>query len=208
VLNIKKTIKYCFKKGNKLATAKEIGEKQIKNTAKGLEVIKEQGNDLMSFVQSYRTFLSVPEPDRTLVSAQKLLERIRLLLKEYTHGHDITLEVQCEPQNLELYIDEKQLTQILLNLGKNAQQALEGQEKGRILIRSGIDPKQKKFITVTDNDPSIAPELLGAIFVPFFTTKNTGTGIGLSLTKQIMRLHGGSLQVISNGNTTFTLTFG
>jgi len=207
ITSISESILKYFKIGNELATAEEFGEIQIKNTAKGLEVIKEQGNDLMSFVQSYRTFLSVPEPDRELIPAKKILEKVRLLLQEYTGVHDIILDVSCMPENLELYIDEKQLTQILLNLGKNAQQAIEGQEDGHIVIHAGIAEQGKKFITVTDNGPGISPELIDEIFVPFFTTKNTGTGIGLSLSKQIMRLHGGSIRVVSNEQTTFTLTF-
>ena len=207
ITSISESILKYFKKGNQLSTPEEFGEIQIKNSAKGLEVIKEQGNDLMSFVQSYRTFLSVPEPDRELIPAKKILEKVRLLIQEYTNVHNITLEVICEPEDLELYIDEKQLTQILLNLGKNAQQAIEEQDEGSIIIKAGIDQQEKKYITVTDNGPGISPELLDEIFVPFFTTKNTGTGIGLSLSKQIMRLHGGSIRVISNEMTTFTLTF-
>lgn len=207
ITSISESILKYFKKGNELATPEEFGELQIKNTAKGLEVIKEQGNDLMSFVQSYRTFLSVPEPDRTLIPAKKILEKVRLLLQEYTHDQNVSLELYCEPEDLELYIDEKQVTQVLLNLGKNAQQAIEGKEDGRIVIQAGLDVQGKKCITVTDNGPGIPPELLDEIFVPFFTTKNAGTGIGLSLTKQIMRLHGGSVRVVSNDNTTFTLTF-
>ncbi|WP_339650787.1 ATP-binding protein [uncultured Maribacter sp.] len=207
ITSISESILKYFKKGNELVTAEEFGEIQIKNTAKGLEVIKEQGNDLMSFVQSYRTFLSVPEPDKELIQAKKFLEKVRLLLQEYTNAHNITLEVTCEPEDLELYIDEKQLTQILLNLGKNAQQATEEQDEGSIIIKAGIDQQEKKYISVTDNGPGISTELLDEIFVPFFTTKNTGTGIGLSLSKQIMRLHGGSIRVVSNETTTFTLTF-
>ena len=207
ITSISESILKYFKKGNQLSTPEEFGEIQIKNSAKGLEVIKEQGNDLMSFVQSYRTFLSVPEPDRELIPAKKILEKVRLLIQEYTNVHNITLEVICEPEDLELYIDEKQLTQILLNLGKNAQQAIEEQDEGSIIIKAGIDQQEKKYITVTDNGPGISPELLDEIFVPFFTTKNTGTGIGLSLSKQIMRLHGGSIRVISNEMTAFTLTF-
>jgi two-component system nitrogen regulation sensor histidine kinase NtrY len=207
ITSISESILKYFKKGNQLSTPEEFGEIQIKNSAKGLEVIKEQGNDLMSFVQSYRTFLSVPEPDRELIPAKKILEKVRLLLQEYTNVHNITLDIICDPVDLELYIDEKQLTQILLNLGKNAQQAIEEQDEGSIIIKAGIDQQEKKYITVTDNGPGISPELLDEIFVPFFTTKNTGTGIGLSLSKQIMRLHGGSIRVISNETTTFTLTF-
>ena len=207
ITSISESILKYFKKGNELSTPEEFGELQIKNSAKGLEVIKEQGNDLMSFVQSYRTLLSVPEPDRELIPASKILEKVRLLLQEYTNAHDIILEITIEPDNLELYIDEKQLTQILLNLGKNAQQALEGQDDGKIVIIAGISPQGKKYITVTDNGPGISPEMLDEVFVPFFTTKSTGTGIGLSLSKQIMRLHGGSIRVTSNETTTFTLTF-
>lgn len=207
ITSISESILKYFRKGSGMATPEELGDVQIKNTAKGLEVIREQGNDLMSFVQSYRTFLSVPKPDRKLIPAKKILEKVRLLLQEYTSAHRITLNVVCEPQDLELYIDEKQLTQILINLGKNAQQSIENQEDGGILIYAGIDPQGKKFISVTDNGPGISTEHIDEIFVPFFTTKNTGTGIGLSLSKQIMRLHGGSIRVVSNENTTFTLTF-
>ncbi|SIP93986.1 sensor histidine kinase [Maribacter ulvicola] len=207
ITSISESILKYFKKGNELATPEEFGELQIKNSAKGLEVIKEQGNDLMSFVQSYRTFLSVPEPDRELIPAAKILERVRLLLHEYTNGHNIGLEVSSEPENLELYIDEKQITQILLNLGKNAQQALAEHNNGKITIKAGIGSQGKKYITVTDNGPGISPEMLDEVFVPFFTTKSTGTGIGLSLSKQIMRMHGGSIRVASNENTTFTLAF-
>ena len=207
ITSISESILKYYKKGNELASPEAFGEIQIRNTVKGLEVIKEQGNDLMSFVQSYRTFLSVPEPDRELIPAQKILEKVRLLLQEYAGEHAIALDINCEPEELALYIDEKQLTQILLNLGKNAQQAIEGQKDGRIVIRAGITEQGKKYISVTDNGPGIPPALLDEIFVPFFTTKKTGTGIGLSLSKQIMRLHGGSIRVVSNGTTTFTLTF-
>ena len=207
ITSISESILKYYKKGTKLTAPEEFSEIQISNTAKGLEVIKEQGNDLMSFVQSYRTFLSVPEPDRKLIQAKKLLEKVRLLLQEYTSEHSINLKVDCQPEELELYIDEKQLTQVLLNLGKNAQQALEDQENGQINIKAGIDEQGKKYITVMDNGPGIPKELIDEIFVPFFTTKNAGTGIGLSLTKQIMRLHGGSIRVVSSDSTTFILTF-
>jgi signal transduction histidine kinase len=207
ITSISESILKYYKKGNELASPEAFGEIQIRNTVKGLEVIKEQGNDLMSFVQSYRTFLSVPVPDRELIPAQKILEKVRLLLQEYAGEHAIALDINCEPEELALYIDEKQLTQILLNLGKNAQQAIEGQKDGRIVIRAGITEQGKKYISVTDTGPGIPPALLDEIFVPFFTTKKTGTGIGLSLSKQIMRLHGGSIRVVSNGTTTFTLTF-
>ncbi|KAA2219603.1 sensor histidine kinase [Maribacter flavus] len=207
ITSISESILKYFKKGSSNTHPTEFSKDQIKNTAKGLEVIKDQGNDLMSFVQSYRKFLSVPEPEKELVSAKKLLERVKLLLEEQTDENPVKIEIGVHPKELELYIDSQQISQVLLNLGKNAKQSLEGQENGRIKFICGINEMNKKFIQVWDNGVGIPPELLNEIFVPFFTTKNSGTGIGLSLSKQIMRLHGGSIQVLSDENTVFTLIF-
>lgn len=207
ITSISESVLNYFKSGGKLTEPGNFSEDQIKNTAKGLEVIKNQGSDLMSFVQSYRTFLSVPEPDKELVPALPLLEKIKLLLDEQKDLKKFEIEILVEPQELELYLDEKQITQVLLNLGKNAQQSLEHQDQGNIRFIAGINKMNKKYIQVQDNGPGISPELMDEIFVPFFTTKNTGTGIGLSLTKQIMRLHNGSITVSSNETTQFTLTF-
>ncbi|WP_047247206.1 sensor histidine kinase [Maribacter thermophilus] len=207
ITSISESILRYYKKGNVLLAPSDFGEDQIKNTVKGLEVIKDQGSDLMSFVKSYRTFLSVPEPDKELIPAHKLLERVKLLLLEQTDPENLKIEILVAPEDLELYVDQKQISQVLLNLGKNAKQSLEGQENGTIRLIAGINEMNKKFIQVYDNGAGIPQELINEIFVPFFTTKNTGTGIGLSLSKQIMRLHGGNIHVISEKNTVFTLTF-
>ena len=207
ITSISESILNYFKKGGNPNVPIQFSEQQIKNTTKGLEVIREQGADLMSFVQSYRTFLSIPEPDRKLVPASALFEKISLLLSEQKADTTISIETHIEPNNIEFFIDQKQLTQVLLNLGKNAKQSLEGIDNGRIQFTAGINAMNKKFIQVTDNGAGIPENLIDEIFVPFFTTKNTGTGIGLSLSKQIMRLHGGSISVISRENTQFTLTF-
>ncbi|PIB38202.1 sensor histidine kinase [Maribacter sp. 4G9] len=207
ITSISESILRYFKKGGSLTDPNEFNKDQIKNTAKGLEVIKDQGNDLMSFVQSYRTFLSVPEPDKELIPAHKLLERVKLLLDEQDTENKITIDLEISPKDLAMFVDQKQISQVLLNLGKNAKQSLEGQENGEVRFICGINEMNKKYIQVRDNGPGIPPDLLDAIFVPFFTTKKSGTGIGLSLSKQIMRLHGGSIQVLSSENTVFTLIF-
>jgi len=207
ITSISESILKYFRKGDSFIPINEFTDHEIKNTVKGLEVIKDQGKDLMSFVQSYRTFLSIPDPDKELISANKLLDKIRLLLDSDKDRSNLKIETIVDPFDLELFIDEKQITQVLLNLGKNAKQALGNQENGILKFNAGVNKKGEKIIQVWDNGPGISPELLDEIFVPFFTTKNTGTGIGLSLSKQIMRLHGGSIQVISRENTAFTLTF-
>lgn len=207
ITSISESILKYFKKGGSLTEPNEFNKDQIKNTAKGLEVIKDQGSDLMSFVQSYRTFLSVPEPDRELIPADKLLERVKLLLEEQNSENTVAITIEISPKDLELFVDQKQISQVLLNLGKNAKQSLEGLENGEVKFICGINEMNKKYIQVWDNGAGIPADLLDEIFVPFFTTKKSGTGIGLSLSKQIMRLHGGSIQVLSNEHTVFTLVF-
>lgn len=229
ITSISESVLKYFKKDGRLLTTEEFAEHHMKSTVKGVEIIKEQGHDLMKFVQSYRTFLNVPEPDKTLVDAQGLLDKIKLMMGEDKNEVPVHIEVEVDPEDLQLFIDEKQITQVLFNLAKNARQSLRRQQEesltenrvernvssphleqstqGKIRLLAGMDKKGKKVVKVWDNGPGISPELIDEIFVPFFTTKNTGTGIGLSLSKQIMRLHGGSIRVASKENTVFTLTF-
>jgi len=209
ITSISESILKYFIKQNKLISIEEFTEDQIKNTAKGLEVIKEQGNDLMSFVQSYRSFLNVPLPNKKIVSAYKLLERVKLLINQIPNSSNIAFSITVNPKNLELFVEEKQIIQVLLNLSTNALQALADIDGGIINISAGINKNKKKYIEIEDNGSGIPSEYIDEIFVPFFTTKNTGTGIGLSLSKQIMRLHGGTLNVKSNPfkKTVFSLEF-
>lgn len=207
ITSISESVLKYYKTNKGLIPIEEYTEDHIKNTAKGLEVIKEQGSDLMEFVQSYRSFLSLPKPDKSLVSANRLLEKIKILMSQENEYQHISFVIEINPNDLELFIDEKQISQILINLTKNAFQSLGNQEDGTIKITAGISKDNKKYISVWDNGPGIPEELIEEIFVPFFTTKNTGTGIGLSLSKQIMHLHGGSMSVLSRENTRFTLTF-
>lgn len=209
ITSISESILKYYQPKDGLAPSEYITEDLVKNTAKGLGVIQEQGRNLMDFVQSYRSFLSLPPPDKTLVPAQKLLDNVKTLMDQQSQNNAIYFEAKADPENLELFIDEKQISQILINLCKNASQSLEGKEKGTIKILSGTNEIGKKFIEVWDNGPGIPEDLIDEIFVPFFTTKNAGTGIGLSLSKQIMHLHGGNIKVrsVPNRETSFLLTF-
>lgn len=209
ITSISESILKYFKTGDGLIPLKDFSENHIKNSAKGLEVIKEQGNDLMSFVGSYRTLLNVPEPQKELVKASKILEKVNVLLGQNETMKNIKIHLATTPEDLELFIDEKQITQVLVNLVKNALQSIDTKEGGVIKVVAGINRSDKKFITVADNGAGILPELIDEIFVPFFTTKLTGTGIGLSLSKQILQLHGGSLMVksVPEKETVFTLLF-
>lgn len=189
-------------------SSKTVEIEKMTSSIRGLKVIRDQGTDLMEFVQSYRSFLNVPKPDKTLLPAHKLFEKARVLTsKEADQITRISWSIQ--PNGLELFVDEKQVTQILINLVKNAAHSLEGIENGDIHVTASIDDNDRKYIEVKDNGPGIPEELIDEIFVPFFTTKDKGTGIGLSLSKQIMQRHGGSLKLhsIPHKETVFTLLF-
>ncbi|MCK0145318.1 ATP-binding protein [Arenibacter sp. F26102] len=201
-------LKYHTKGGENLVQGTEY-QKRIENTIKGLEVIKDQGANLMSFVQSYRSLLNVPMPDKKIVRVHNLLEKIILLIGQDKEFSNTSIELKMNTQDLELFIDEKQITQVLINLCRNALQSLKQQQDSTIRLMAGINKSGQKFIEVRDNGPGIPDELINEIFVPFFTTKNSGTGVGLSLSKQILRMHGGNLKVNSlpNKETSFLLIF-
>lgn len=189
-------------------SSKTVEIEKMTSSIRGLKVIRDQGTDLMEFVQSYRSFLNVPKPDKTLVKAHKLFEKARVLTsKEASDTTKINWSIL--PNGLELFVDEKQITQVLINLVKNAAHSLEGIENGTIHVTASVDGSDRKYIEVKDNGPGIPEELIDEIFVPFFTTKDKGTGIGLSLSKQIMQRHGGSLKLhsIPDQETIFTLLF-
>ena len=189
-------------------SSKTVEIEKMTSSIRGLKVIRDQGTDLMEFVQSYRSFLNVPKPDKTLITAHKLFEKARVLTsKEANPTTKISWSIQ--PNSLELFVDEKQITQVLINLVKNAAHSLEGKENGTIQVLTSVDKSDRKYIEVKDNGPGIPEDLVDEIFVPFFTTKDKGTGIGLSLSKQIMQRHGGSLKLhsVPHKETTFTLLF-
>lgn len=209
ITSISESILNYYKTENGEAAVKHIDESRIKNTVKGLEVIKNQGNDLMSFVQSYRSFLSIPVPDKKIIIVEKLLEKVKVLAGQVVGFDNISFQIDSTVDNLEIFADEKQITQILINLSKNAIQSMAGKTDGILTFTSGISADKGKYIAIKDNGPGIPQEIVDQIFIPFFTTKSDGTGIGLSLSKKIMQLHGGNitLQSMPTQETVFTLVF-
>ena len=207
ISSISESILKYYKDDSNVISIDELNEQHLKSTVKGLEVIGDQVVNLTSFVDSYRTLLNIPKPNKEIIQIKLLFDNLLLLINP--EESTINIEVSVIPENLELFIDKKQIIQILLNLSKNAIQSVKTKKNGIIKIIAGIEKQGKKFIKVTDNGPGIEPELLDKIFVPFFTTKNNGTGIGLSISKQILRLHDGTIKVksIPNKETSFTLHF-
>ena len=209
ISSISESILNYYKNENGMLPVSEIDEEHIKNTVKGLEVIKNQGNDLMSFVQSYRSVLNIPVPEKKIINVQKLLEKVKLLASQEKGFDTISIHIKNDSTDFEIFADEKQITLVLINILKNAIQSLQKREDGRIEIVSGTTSEMQKYIMVKDNGPGISQELINQIFVPFFTTKTYGSGIGLSLSKQIMQIHDGTLRVhsVPDVETSFSLVF-
>ena len=190
-----------------LSLPKEIDE-DIRN---GLEVIRSTGKSLISFVDSYRKFTHIPTPEPTLFYVQEFIERIVKLACHQNNYPNISIQIQIVPKDLIIYADENLISQVLLNLLKNAMQAIgEEQKDGLIEIKAYINKEETIFIEVSNNGPIIPPEEIDHIFIPFFSTKEKGSGIGLSISRQIMRLSGGNISLKSSskiGKTIFTLEF-
>lgn len=196
IVSISESVLDYFKTEN--FKSEQLDENRLKKITKGVEVVKNQGTDLMRFVTSYRQFLSIPKPDKIIINVSEMLESIKVLLsKELETTTTQNIHIEKTEANFEIFADEQQLQQVLLNLTKNALQSIEKQTNGKVVLTAATGVEGKKYISISDNGPGISSEVKTQIFTPFFTTKQSGSGVGLSLSKQIMRLHGGTITVHS-----------
>lgn len=194
---------------------KESGELFIEkdsylDLSEGLETISKRSSGLVDFVNAYRDYTNIPQPVLKVFPVKPLFENIRILLKEDLAKADINLVCDLNPIDLKIIADQDLIQMILINLVKNAKEAMSEAQNRNIILKGGLDSHSQPFIQVIDHGEGIIPEALDRIFVPFFTTKKTGSGIGLAISRQIMNLHKGSLEVESNPGekTVFTLEFG
>nr|WP_321353967.1 ATP-binding protein [uncultured Draconibacterium sp.] len=197
VTSLSESLAGYFYKNGAMVSPEDINTKTIETTIRGLEVIREQGKGLINFVESYRKITRLPAPEKKIFQVKNLIDHIRILSTSFDNAEHVELSCSVTPEELELHADEKQISQVLINLVKNAYQANEGNPNAKITIKATVNETGHPTISVTDNGPGISDELMDKIFVPFFTTKENGSGIGLSISRQIMQLHGGSLKMSS-----------
>lgn len=167
----------------------------------GLDTISSAGRDLLHFVDNYRKFTHIPSPSPTLYYVKPFLERMARLCPH-------SVEVQVFPGDLIVQADERLIAHVITNLLKNAVEACK--ETSVISMHAYTDAAEAVCIDVTNNGETIPDDIAQHVFIPFFTTKMTGSGIGLSLSKQIMRVSGGSLSLVRDKErhlTTFRLLF-
>ncbi|GHB24324.1 histidine kinase [Mongoliitalea lutea] len=186
-----------------------IEKESFIDLSEGLETIASRSKGLVDFVHAYRDYTSIPQPIIKPIAVQSLFENIRVLWKDELANTGISLACTINPPTLEIHGDQDLLQMILINLIKNSVEALAHAEDKRIMLKGGINHQSKPVIQVIDHGEGIVPEALERIFVPFYTTKKSGSGIGLAISRQIMNLHKGSLEVVSNPGvqTVFTLSF-
>lgn len=184
-----------------------VDEKKENEIHQGLQTISQTGKGLLAFVESYRQFTHIPTPVPTLFFVKDFIERMVQLARHRYPDTSIAFHTSVTPDDLILHADENLIAQVVTNLLLNAMQALDQQADGRISIRAYCNEAEAILIEVTNNGPCIPPEIAEHIFVPFFTTKEGGSGIGLSISRQIMRLSGGSITLLPGKETTFILKF-
>ena len=192
----------------KKETHYELKEEGAEDLREGLSTIENRSRGLIKFIDAYREYTSLPKPKMATVRLKDLIDHVAQLMRTELKKTQIKFHCECSSEYLTIQADIEMIEQVLINLLKNAIEALYETENATLDLIGSYDDNVIK-IQIIDNGPGIIKEALEHIFVPFYTTKRTGSGIGLSLSRQIMQMHNGSITVESEPDvkTTFTLRF-
>lgn len=205
VTSVAKTVTSYFEKDGETIKIDEINEQLIQKTIKGLSIVHQQSIGLMNFVEHFRKFSKIPQPILKEFLICDFIDRIRITSQDIIQKANATLHIDCINEKMTLLADENLLSQVMTILISNAADAVAEKPNGTIRIKAFLNESGKACIDIEDNGTGIPAEILGEIFTPFFTTKPNGTGIGLSIARQIIHLHGGRLEVDSIPNKGTTL---
>ncbi len=175
----------------------DIDNETARDLNDALGTIEKRSQGLISFIDDYRQLTRIPLPQFQRVKVSEIFGRVTQMVQENCQRAGIAFSIAVKPDDMSLTIDPGQIEQVLLNLVKNASEALAGQDNGTIQLTAGLDENSSPVLAVADNGPGIDPDILENIFIPFYTTKSEGNGIGLSLSKEIVRRHKGRLEVES-----------
>ncbi|MDY6984333.1 MAG: ATP-binding protein, partial [Pseudomonadota bacterium] len=181
----------------------------LDDAANATTTIGKRGQGLLRFVQSYRTLSRLPAPKPRAFRVKELLQSVAMLMNEPASAQHTRLSYDCTPETLELRADPELLEQALINLVKNALDAVNGVNGASITMSAELRELGHVVLTVTDNGCGIEADKIEHIFVPFFTTKRGGNGIGMTIVRQIVTQNGGAIRVTSapGVGTSVTLTF-
>jgi signal transduction histidine kinase len=175
----------------------------------GIDTIKRRSEGLLKFAETYRNLNKITTLNLKKVYVRELFGNLLQLMQPTLEQKDIELETILKDTELQLEVDVNLIEQVLINLVVNAIEAIKDSPAPKIVLSAYVASNYKSVIKIADNGNGMPPELLDKIFVPFFSTKKNGSGIGLSLCKQIMMLHRGNVQVqsVEGEGTAFLLQF-
>lgn len=182
-------------------------QEAITDLIEALETIKSRSKGIMNFVNAYRDYTTLPKPQFTNVNIKELITVVTNLLQPDMKQLGIYFQSEVDSAGAEIHADMAQLQMVLINLIRNAMDALEQTSRPEIKLSAIMTTTNQVSITIADNGPGIDADAINKIFIPFYTTKRKGSGIGLSLSQQIIQLHGGQLKVdsTSSSGTTFSV---
>ncbi len=196
-------------KDNKECEVPESMNEVIDDVRHAVNTIEKRSSGLLNFIENYRKLTRIPKPAFKLVQVKDLFDRVEYLLKDQFKRSSIKFKKRIDPESLTITADPALIEQVLINLCKNSIEAVNGILKPKIKLKAATDGRGNPVIKVSDNGKGITDEVVEKIFIPFFTTKPQGSGIGLSLSRQIVRLHKATIGVSSKPNekTVFKLRF-
>lgn len=190
-------------------TERPLTKDELEDMYLSLQTITRRSGGLIRFVKEFKNLTHIPKPKLAEIPVKELLEELAILHKKELADHGITISINCNPENLYILADKTMIEQVLINLLKNAIQSFDEQPVKEISLTAYANEKGRTIISVKDTGAGIDADALEKIFIPFFSTKKSGSGIGLSLSKQIMRQHEGNITVKSTlgDGTEFLLRF-
>lgn len=191
-----------------MVTTGRAEPKTLSLLSDGLDAVSIRSNGLLSFTESFRKLSKISKPVRVNIEIDKLFDRLKTLFSTTLQSNNIEFIYEVSDQTKTLFADPQQIEQVLINLVQNAIDALDGLDSGKISISSALSHEGKCSITISDNGAGIPADTIEKVFIPFFTTKSKGSGIGLSLSRQMVRMHGGVIDIYSKvgQGTSVTIT--
>ena len=209
IVSLSGTVKDILINEETLELNKEIDDDDVESILGALNTIEKRSQGLLNFVQVYRNLTRIPKPNFRYVEVKGLFDSVYSLLEPKIKEQKIHCRINVVPKDLKLTVDPDLIEQVLINLIINSVHALKDVENPSIKILAIASSNKRVSISVSDNGQGIKPDIMEKIFVPFFTSKKEGSGIGLSLSREIMRLHKGNITVKSKQGeeTTFMLHF-
>lgn len=200
ITSLTDTLARIYKQDQQIVSPEALSTTDIENTVRGLKVIEDGGNGLMRFVEQYRKLVRIPDPLIEKIDLEEWLAAIRLLFEKQLLDRNIELSLKKELSVQYMHADPKLLNQVMVNLMFNSMDALAQCDTRKIEIKAYMTRNDIIAISISDNGKGIDADVLDKVFIPFYTTKKKGNGIGLSLSRQIMKAHNGRLILNSVAN--------